>query len=129
MITRRLIAGAFGLVAACALAAPVNADDVAPRSYWDAVARKLGRGFANVCSAPAEFIRMPTLIARREGGMAGVTVGAAQGFREFIKREAAGLIEMATFPIPFPNEFQPLVRPEFIYANGDWVPDDGTHNL
>lgn len=86
------------------------------------MARKLGRGAANVLTAPLEVARIMQLTGEREGGMASLTVGVMQGFKAFAVREAVGLFEVVTFFTPFPNGFMPLVRPEFVYVDGAWQP-------
>lgn len=105
-----------------AVSPPVAAEEVHPMNYWDGIARKLGRGVANVVTAPLELIRKPYLVGEEEGGFAGITVGLAQGVKAMAMRELAGLYEVATFCLPIPKEFQPLVYPEFVYAHGDWTP-------
>ncbi len=90
--------------------------------YADGSTRKLGRGVCNVVTAPLELIRTPYLVTQQEGTMAGATVGLIQGLGAVLTRELAGVVEMATFFLPFPNGFDPLIKPEFIYAHGDWVP-------
>jgi putative exosortase-associated protein (TIGR04073 family) len=107
-----------GMAQACAS----SGQEVWPENYWHGATRKLGRGVANVLSAPLELIRKPFLVGQQDGGLAGVTVGIVQGLGAAVIREGAGLIEVVTFFAPFPNHFQPLVKPEFIYAGGDWVP-------
>ncbi|MBI4353702.1 MAG: exosortase system-associated protein, TIGR04073 family [Candidatus Omnitrophica bacterium] len=90
--------------------------------YLEGSTRKLGRGACNVVTAPLELIRAPYLVTQQEGSMAGATVGVIQGVGAVIIRELAGVVEIATFFLPFPNGFHPLIKPEFIYAHGDWVP-------
>jgi putative exosortase-associated protein (TIGR04073 family) len=90
--------------------------------YLGGSTRKLGRGVSNIATAPLELIRTPYLVTQQEGSMAGATVGLIQGVGAVIVRELAGVVEVATFFLPFPHGFQPLVKPEFIYAHGDWVP-------
>lgn len=90
--------------------------------YADGSTRKLGRGVCNVVTAPLELIRTPYLVTQQDGSMAGATIGLIQGFGAVVSRELAGVVEMVTFFLPFPNGFNPLVKPEFIYAHGDWVP-------
>ena len=109
------------LLVGMAQAVASDGPDVGPKNYWHGVTRKLGRGAANVLSAPLEVIRKPFLVGQADGGVAGATVGVVQGVGAAIIREGAGLMEVVTFWTPFPNDFRPLVTPEFIYANGDWV--------
>lgn len=91
-------------------------------SYPEGATKKLGRGLANVITAPLELLREPYLLSQLEGGVAAVTVGLMRGIASAIIREAAGVFEVATFFLPIPKNFQPLVKPEYIYAHGDWVP-------
>ncbi len=94
---------------------------ISPSRYLYQSLRKGGRGLANALTAPLELIREPYLVSEEDGGLAGVTVGIARGLGSALIREGAGLIELGTFCLPFPNkEFQPLVKPEFVYAHGDW---------
>lgn len=98
------------------------ADEYHPKGYLDGAARKLGRGAANVLTAPLELIRTPYFIGAQDGGFAAITAGMAQGLVAGVVRELAGIVEVATFPIPIPKDFRPLVKPEFVYAHGDWAP-------
>jgi putative exosortase-associated protein (TIGR04073 family) len=115
---------ALCLLAPLPLAAATASEPVWPRSYADGAVRKLGRSVANLATAPLELVRKPQLIRHRDGGVAAVTVGVAQGVRSMVERAGAGVIELLTFPVPFPRaEFQPLVTPEFVYSHGEWVND------
>ena len=112
-----------GLVLAGAVQASASDGlDVGPKNYWHGATRKLGRGAANMLTAPLELARKPFLVGETDGGLAAMTVGLAQGVVAAIIREGAGIIDVVTFPVPFPNHFRPLIMPEFLYANGDWVP-------
>jgi len=90
--------------------------------YLEGSAKKLGRGVANLLTGPLELIREPYLVSQREGGVSGLTVGIVRGVVSGVIRELAGVIEVATFFVPVPKGFQPLVQPEFIYSHGDWAP-------
>lgn len=98
------------------------AEETMLKWYANGTARKLGRGLANVVTAPLELIREPYLVSERDGGVAGLTVGMARGLGAVVLREVAGVIETATFYVPLPRDFQPLLQPEFVYAHGDWSP-------
>ena len=115
------ICGMAFVLGGMAMAQAVGGEETYPKNSWHAASRKLGRGAANVVSAPLELIRKPFLVGQKDGGLAGMTVGVAQGLGAAVIREGAGLVEVVTFWTSFPNDFQPLVMPEFIYANGDWV--------
>ena len=110
------------VLAGFGMSSSLGAEEGLPKSYIEGSSRKLGRGLANVVTAPLELVRTPTLVAQSEGGLVAGTVGLVQGFWAALVRELAGIVEVATFFVPVPKDFQPLVRPEFIYAHGDWVP-------
>lgn len=85
-------------------------------------ARKLGRGLANVFTFPLELLREPALVGQQDGGIAGVTVGVVKGIVSAVTRGGAGVLEVLTFYAPFPvADFQPIVKPEFVFANGNWA--------
>ncbi len=122
----KLIAGAW-LVVAAVFAAPswaaADQPETAPVTWRSQACRKLGRGAANVLTGPLELLRTPYLVGQRDGGVAAVTVGLAQGLGAGLIREVAGVVEILTWPISFPTrDFAPLVTPEFVYAHGDWIP-------
>ena len=109
----------LGVVLACgALGAASNAD---ASSYTDGMLRKLGRGIANVATCPAELVRTPTLVGQREGYLAGMTVGIVQGAWRTVLRGVTGVFEIATFYAEIPKGFRPLMMPEFVHADGNWV--------
>jgi putative exosortase-associated protein (TIGR04073 family) len=112
-----LIVGAFVLLG---FAGRSLAEDSKDCGYFKSVGRKLGRGVANVVTAPFEIIRTPHLVAQDEGEVAGSTVGIIHGIGAAVTRELAGIIEVVTFLVPVPGKFQPLVKPEFIFSHGDW---------
>lgn len=124
MRTTRGLALVIGLAVGLGIPGLAAAFDerIYPRTYADGATRKLGRGIANVLTAPLELIRTPHFVGERDGGFASLTVGMVQGVKNAIIRELAGVVEVATFPIPIPKDFQPIRRPEFVYAHGDWSP-------
>lgn len=89
-------------------------------SYLDGAFRKLGRGIANIATCPAELLRMFTLVGRRDGYIAALTVGFTEGAWRTVWRGIGGAYEIATFYAPIPGAFKPVVTPEFVYAHGDW---------
>ena len=89
-------------------------------SYIDGASRKLGRGIANVATCPLELIRTSELVGRQDGYVAALSIGLIQGAWRTLLRGVVGIVEIATFYIEIPNDFQPLVHPEFVWAHGDW---------
>lgn len=67
--------------------------------------QKLGRGIRN----SAEIVRWSSMqrsieqTSLWEGTDAGVTTGVVKGFNESVARTGMGLVDIITFPIPFPS--------------------------
>ena len=103
------------------LAVPAFADEGSP-SYMNGAMRKLGRGLANVVSCPAELIRTPELVGRKDGYPAALSVGILQGLWNGVVRGVVGIVEVGTFFVKWPaKDFAPILQPEFVYAHGDWA--------
>ena len=89
--------------------------------YVSGSLRKLGRGIANVITCPAELIRTPTLVGRRDGLVAELSVGIVEGLWMTVVRGVTGVFEVVTFYAEIPKGFEPLVKPEFVWASGNWT--------
>ena len=100
---------------------PGSSDETRDNSYVNGMITKVGRGIANVVTCPLELIRTPTLVGRRQGYLASLTIGVMQGAWRMIERGAIGLFEIATFYAEVPDQFEPIMKPEFVHAHGDWV--------
>ena len=90
-------------------------------SRTDLILRKLGRGVANIATCPAELIRIPMLVERRDGYVAGMSVGIIQGVWRTLVRGTTGVLEVVTFYAEIPKGYEPLVKPEFVFAHGSWA--------
>ena len=102
------------------LAAPVGADE-GRASYWDGSLRKLGRGIANVVTSPLELIRTSQEETYSHGYLEAMSVGLLHGAWRTIQRGVIGVFEIVTFYAAIPNRFEPIMMPEFVFANGDWT--------
>jgi putative exosortase-associated protein (TIGR04073 family) len=111
--------GAIGV--SLAVAGAALADEGKESSYIHGALRKLGRGAVNIVTAPLEMLRTPELVVRKEGYLAGMSVGLFHGAWHTVQRAGGGVIDLATFPLEIPNDFAPLVEPEFIFAHGEWA--------
>ena len=115
------------VLALCGGGKLAGADDSAGGGYLRGSTRKLGRGLANVATGSLELIRTPYFVNQQDGGLASITVGLVQGVANALVRELAGVYDVVTCLVPFPKEFGPVLRPEFVYAHGDWTaPMDGS---
>jgi len=88
-------------------------------SYGDTMLRKLGRGSANVLTCPYEVFYRIQETNNEEGPFAAVTWGLINGIMRTCVRGVVGVYEIATFPIPFPPDYEPIITdPEFFLQEG-----------
>lgn len=89
---------------------------IAPPSAraWQGPAHKLVRGVVNVATAwlalPLNIYEGVAATNILEGSFRGFCNGFARGFL----RVGAGLYDVATFPIPIPPGYRPVLYPEFL---------------
>jgi putative exosortase-associated protein (TIGR04073 family) len=84
------------------------------------MARKLGRGLANVTTGLLEIPRQMMRTLEQEGIIAGLTVGMVKGVGWAVSRELVGIYEVVTFVAPQPNEYGVILEPEFVYSHQEW---------
>ena len=90
-----------------------------PAHAGDAV-QKLGRGTANIVTCSLELPRTMGQTTEEKGPFAGFTWGVFQGVFNVAKRAAAGVYEVATFPLPLPKDYAPVLKePEFFLQPGE----------
>ncbi len=82
---------------------------------------KLGRGIANIVTCPLELLRVPMIVSRKDGNLAGWSVGVVKGAAQTIGRGVAGVYEVLTFYAEIPDDYAPLIKPEFVWAHGNWA--------
>ena len=107
-------------IALAGLATPVSAEE-SQASYVDGSLRKLGRGIANIVTCPLELIRTPQAESYRHGYIEAMSVGLLHGAWRTIQRGVVGAFEVLTFCVEIPKDFEPLMTPEFVFADGDWA--------
>ncbi|MFQ5952332.1 MAG: exosortase system-associated protein, TIGR04073 family [Candidatus Omnitrophota bacterium] len=87
---------------------------LAGSAYADDALKKLGRGMANVITCPLEVVKGMDDAKQESGIFAACTWGVIQGSFKTLMRAAVGVYEIATFPIPIPEDYQPILTdPEF----------------
>ena len=83
-------------------------------AFCDGATTKLGRGLANIVTSPMEVINQTTRTNATSGGIAAVTVGVLKGVGWTLGRAVVGVYETATFMLPWPNDYGPILRdPEY----------------
>lgn len=87
---------------------------IAPLAMANGPVEKLGRGVANVATSPLGLLKGIGDANEESGIFAGLTWGVLQGTVNVVKRAAVGVYEVATFPIPLPKDYAPILdEPEF----------------
>ena len=84
---------------------------------------KLTRGLAGMTTG---FLELPGNIvaeSRDRGTLSGMTIGFAKGLGMIPVRELVGVYEFVTAPIPVPDDYEPIIHPEY-----PWDYFDGAHS-
>ena len=81
-------------------------------SYATGAATKFGRGFVNLVSGWTE-LGVQTWRGAEAQGPAGAAIGFGRGIVMVVLRTLAGAYEVATFPVPLPENWQPPITPGF----------------
>ena len=77
---------------------------------------KFSRGVTNVATSPGEFLtQMPAAMEQSPDYLTGTMMWIFRGIGYTIARAGTGLYDIATFPIPFPKKYKPVMKPETIF--------------
>jgi putative exosortase-associated protein (TIGR04073 family) len=104
MRTWRLLIPGTALVLLLASAAPADAQTAT---------RKFLRGLAGMTTA---FLEVPgNMVAETEerGAAGGIPLGFAIGCGMIVPRVLVGVYEFVSAPFPFPENYEPILKPEF----------------
>lgn len=88
---------------------------VAENAHASDAFTKLGRGVANAFTGWVELPKNIVKISQDENALAGCTLGVAKGAGMTIVRTGTGIYEMATFPFPVPENYKPILEPEYVF--------------
>jgi putative exosortase-associated protein (TIGR04073 family) len=77
--------------------------------------RKLGRGLLNTITGLVEIPKEVILTSKKDSLLKGLTWGWVKGIGTGLLRTASGVYETVTFPIPAPADYEPMVKPEFVF--------------
>ena len=77
--------------------------------------KKLVRGVANVLTGWVELPKNIYDTSVEENIFSGLTIGLAKGLGMGIVRTGAGIYEVITFPFPIPEDYAPVLEPEFVF--------------
>jgi len=114
---RRAIVGAVvvGLLVVLGSASRASADDVTrKRKDISLMFRKLGRGTMNLLTGWVEVPKGIATMWKESDPATGFVVGGISGIGWGFARTVGGLYEIFSFPFPYPEDYAPLIEPEFI---------------
>jgi len=87
-------------------------------SYCDDAIKKLGRGIANIATFPMEIPEQAKRVNQSDGPIAAMTWGFLRGIYMAAIRAVVGVYEVASFPVPYPHDYRPLLDdPEFFFSD------------
>ena len=92
-----------------------SVDDASPQEVVDGMANKLARGIANVATGWLEIPKQIMLTYEEEGGWKATTVGPLKGIGMTVVRTVAGASEAASFLLPYPGFYDPLLDPPYVW--------------
>ena len=70
---------------------------------------KLTRGLTNIVTSPGEMLDSVMDDKTGVGMAAGKSHGLLEGISRFFIKATTGLVEVGTFPFPWPNDYQPIL--------------------
>ena len=76
---------------------------------------KLGRGVANTLTGWVELPKNIYDTSVQQNALSGMTLGLAKGAGMTLVRTGAGIYEIATFPFPLPENYKPILEPEYVF--------------
>lgn len=76
---------------------------------------KLGRGVANMLTGWVELPKNIYNTSVEDNAFTGMTLGLAKGAGMSLVRTGAGIYEIATFPFPLPENYRPILEPEYVF--------------
>lgn len=76
---------------------------------------KLGRGVANTLTGWVELPKNIYNTSVEDNAFSGMTLGLAKGAGMTLVRTGTGIYEIATFPFPLPENYVPILEPEYVF--------------
>jgi putative exosortase-associated protein (TIGR04073 family) len=79
------------------------------------IGAKFARGATNFATGWIEVPKQIYLVGQHEGWLMGSFRGPIDGLGMFVARTVAGAYEVLTFPLPIPPQYQPMLKPEYVW--------------
>ena len=87
---------------------------VSPMAEAQTPFNKFGRGLTNLFTGWIEVPKNIYDITVEKNFLLGITIGLIEGIGMFIIRTGCGVYEIVTFFVPVPDNYVPLLLPEFV---------------
>jgi putative exosortase-associated protein (TIGR04073 family) len=85
-------------------------------SIIEKMGRKLGRGIVNIATG---WVELPKNIydtsVDTNNPLMGITYGTLKGLGMTVVRTGAGAYDTVTFLFPMPQDYSPILQPEFVF--------------
>ena len=86
-----------------------------PQEVTGAMSLKIVRGVSNATLGWWELPKQVYNTFHADGVAMGLTVGPLKGIGMTLVRTLSGVVEVFTFPVPFPGFYDPYFEPEFVW--------------
>ena len=108
IITFAVVVCMVALFAGIALAQPPEGSSASDSSGLGPI-DKLGTGLLNIVTCPGEILDSVMDNRTGSGMAAGLSHGLLEGITRFVIKGVTGVIEVGTFPLPWPNGYRPIL--------------------
>lgn len=81
------------------------------------VITKLFRGMVNAATGWMEIPKQIATTWGESGAGVGLSWGFIKGIGYAVARSTAGGFEIATFPLPIPEDYKPIMQPEYVLSD------------
>ena len=78
---------------------------------------KLFRGIANAATGWMEIFKQISITWDQSGPGTGLSWGLVKGVGYAVARSMAGAYEIVTFPLPVPEDYKPIIQPEYVLSD------------
>lgn len=91
--------------------------NIASVSFAQDAGKKLGRGLVNILTGWVELPKNIYQTSVESNPFAGITIGLAKGLGMTVVRTGAGVYDTATFPFALPQDYKPILEPEYVFKD------------
>jgi len=86
---------------------------------FESMLNKLGRGLTNITTGVLELPFAIDTEINETGVYKGIPFGIIKGLVRSTVRVGAGVYEVISFPIEVPEDYAPILEPEFVFVKED----------